>query len=323
MLSRALILAAVTLFIASGSSGPASAQNLDAGKSPGQIFASTCAVCHKSPRGLMKTVSPGALPGFLRQHYTTGTAMATSLSAYLTSNGAADPRARDTLTRQGREAKQGGAPEPAAEPRRGRRESDQAARPDADGLQGAPERGRRDPNSRRAARPEPGSPEAQPAGEAAHERTPGGRKQRVGKRGKPEEQVKPEEQAKPAHEEPRKDDVAAKPDATKPLDEAKPDAVKPDAAAPADAAKPAAPGDDGAKTATPTRPDPVPAVTPAPKPAEPGEARSAQAPAPSPGEGAAPEKSASEPPVAPPPAPPVAASPPPAPAGPPEPPISR
>ena len=94
MLSRALSLATVTLLIGCFAAAPAQAQatNLEAGKSPSQIFAGTCTACHKSPRGLLKTVPPGSLPGFLRQHYTTSPDMAALLSAYLISNGATDTR---------------------------------------------------------------------------------------------------------------------------------------------------------------------------------------------------------------------------------------
>ena len=58
MLSRALILATVMLLIGCFAAAPADAQatNLEAGKSPSQIFAGTCTACHKSPRGLLKTV---------------------------------------------------------------------------------------------------------------------------------------------------------------------------------------------------------------------------------------------------------------------------
>ena len=73
MLSRALSLATVTLLIGCLTAGAARAvENLDAGKSPSQIFSNTCSACHKSPRGLLKNTSPSSLPGFLRQHYTTG-----------------------------------------------------------------------------------------------------------------------------------------------------------------------------------------------------------------------------------------------------------
>ena len=83
MLSRALSLATVTLLIGCLAAVPVRAQNLDAGKSPSQIFSGTCTACHKSPRGLLKTVPAGSLPGFLRQHYTTSSDMATVLGAYL------------------------------------------------------------------------------------------------------------------------------------------------------------------------------------------------------------------------------------------------
>src|ERR1700709_94843 len=94
MLGRALSLAAVTLLIGCFAADPAQAQvqNLEAGKSPSQIFAGTCNACHKSPRGLLKTVAPGSLSGFLRQHYTTSSEMASLLSGYLISNGASDTR---------------------------------------------------------------------------------------------------------------------------------------------------------------------------------------------------------------------------------------
>ena len=83
MLSRALSLATVTLLIGCLTAGAARAvENLDAGKSPSQIFSNTCSACHKSPRGLLKNMSPSSLPGFLRQHYTTGTDMASLLSSY-------------------------------------------------------------------------------------------------------------------------------------------------------------------------------------------------------------------------------------------------
>src|ERR1700682_4554843 len=94
MLGRALSLATVTLLIGCFAAGAAHAQatNLEAGKSPSQIFAGTCTACHKSPRGLLKTVPASSLPGFLRQHYTTSGDMASVLSSFLVSNGATDTR---------------------------------------------------------------------------------------------------------------------------------------------------------------------------------------------------------------------------------------
>src|SRR6202012_5114251 len=118
MLSRALILATVTLLIGDLATAPAHAQatNLDAGKAPSQIFAGTCTVCHKSPRGLLKTVPAGSLPGFLREHYTTSSDMAGLLSSFLISNGASDARYNGNQPKLDKDAKPEA--EPAAETER-------------------------------------------------------------------------------------------------------------------------------------------------------------------------------------------------------------
>ena len=147
MLSRALSSATVMLLIGCLTAGVARAgENLDAGKSPSQIFSNTCSACHKSPRGLLKNTPASSLPGFLRQHYTTGTDMASVLSSYLISNGAADPRfqskdqskkdaRRDARQDARQDPRQDGRPE---QPERfGRRQppaapAQEASRPDAD-----------------------------------------------------------------------------------------------------------------------------------------------------------------------------------------------
>ena len=118
MLSRTLSLAAVANRIAWfasslacsslawSSPAAAQAQNLEAGKTPSQIFSSTCSLCHKSSRGMLKGIAPGALPGFLRQHYTTSSDMASAMSAFVISNGAADARlGGEGLTQQGKDSK--------------------------------------------------------------------------------------------------------------------------------------------------------------------------------------------------------------------------
>jgi hypothetical protein len=65
----------------------ADAQNIDAGKTPAQIFSDTCSSCHRNARELKRT---GA--GFLRSHYTTGQDEAAAMAAYLAGVGS-DPRA--------------------------------------------------------------------------------------------------------------------------------------------------------------------------------------------------------------------------------------
>ncbi|MEA2893010.1 MAG: hypothetical protein QOI05_3803 [Bradyrhizobium sp.] len=342
MLSRALSLATVMLLIGGFAAAPVRAQNLEAGKSPSQIFAGTCTACHKGARGLLKTVAPGSLPGFLRQHYTTSSEMASVLSAYLVSNGAADTR---YIGSQAKDAKQEPSGQPTQLDRYGRpirrAPTQEAARPDADGRvpQAEPE-GRQGRN--RLASPDGAKPagEGQTPAAAAEERGPDGRrlsaKQRLSKRGKPGEELPKPDAAKPdapmgeaAKGEASKDEKpsAANDQGTKP--EAKPDEVK------SESAKLDSPKGEGAKSDVPLRADPVPPVTPAPKSPE-GEAKPAE-PAPVPGESpsgspasTSASNAASDPPsggpaVAAPPAP-VAASPPPppvAPAGPPAPPISQ
>jgi hypothetical protein len=143
MLSRALRTATVTILIGWFTANPARAENLEAGKSPSQIFAGACSACHKGMRGLVKTVPPGSLPGFLRQHYTTSGDMAGLLSAYLLSNGASDPRGGSARAAKDAKSDQRPAAEPEqAETRFGRRRragtpeeavrTPDGARPDAD-----------------------------------------------------------------------------------------------------------------------------------------------------------------------------------------------
>src|SRR5260370_22774350 len=137
MLGRALSLATVTLLIGCFAAAPAwtQATNLEAGKSPSQIFAGTCNACHKSPRGLLKTVPPGSLQSFLRQHYTTSPAMASLLTSFLVSTGATDTRYGQAKDKDGKDAKPEGRPPGAADQldrfgRRLRPAPQEAARPE-------------------------------------------------------------------------------------------------------------------------------------------------------------------------------------------------
>jgi hypothetical protein len=241
MLSRALSLATVTLLIGCLTAGVARAvENLDAGKSPSQIFSNTCSACHKSPRGLLKSVSASSLPGFLRQHYTTGTDMAAVLSSYLISNGAADPRYQGRDQPKQKDAKQDGKPD--QPDRLGRRQppaapAQEASRPDADGApQGEGARPGRD--AKRLARPHTTPEAAKPAdGQApvqAATDSKSGVRQKQGRRGKPVTEEPPKtEQAAPgdaANEDPTRDAAKAETavrDSTK-TDPAKTDPAKTD-----------------------------------------------------------------------------------------------
>jgi hypothetical protein len=61
--------------------------NIDAGKTPAQMFADTCSNCHRRPQELKR-----ASAGFLRQHYTPGAQEAAAMANYLAGI-PADPRA--------------------------------------------------------------------------------------------------------------------------------------------------------------------------------------------------------------------------------------
>jgi len=331
MVNRALSLATATLLIGGFVMAPALAQNqnLEAGKSPAQIFAGACNACHKGPRGLMKTVSPGSLPGFLKEHYTTSPDMAALLSAYLISNGATDtryaakpgkdekpetpPGLTDQLGRRLRSALPQEAPRP---------DVDQAAKPDPDaaGLPQA-EPGRHGHGSKRLARSSESPDAARPAAEGqvpsqfGSDRGPDGRKSARQRRGRPGGDESPRIDVR--REEPAKSDVlqedGSKGEAVK-LEGSKPDGMKPPAESKPEstAIEPQKPA--GGDETPALRPDPVPLVTPAP---------AASAAASAAISNGALEPAAEPAAVAPQPPPQKAPPPPSSPAGPPAPPISQ
>lgn len=305
MLSRALSLATVTLLIGCLAAIPVRAQNLEAGKSASQIFAGTCSACHKSPRGLLRTVPAGSLPGFLRQHYTTSSDMASSLGGFLISNGATDTRVGSKPTEQPKGAKppEGAKPAEGAKPpeqldRFGRplrpaAPSQEAAKPEAQPQQAA----RPDPgapwsaqgrNAKRLARPGEAPDAAKPGvegqapvpGQAASERGPDGRKLTARhRRGRPGSDELPKTDAakdEPAKGEPATDDASrsetakvetgSKPENSK-SEGSKSEGAKSEGANPSGDGKPdsAASKESSGGETTALRADPVPPVTPAPK----------------------------------------------------------
>ena len=86
--------------------GAAQAENLDAGKSAPALFASTCATCHSSPRGLAKDRGASGLASFLQEHYTASPQSAASLAAYLIAN-PGSPRAKQERAATAPEEKAG------------------------------------------------------------------------------------------------------------------------------------------------------------------------------------------------------------------------
>lgn len=302
MSSRALSLATVLFLIGFGATDPVFAQatNLEAGKAPSQLFAQTCTVCHKSPRGLLKTVAPSSLPGFLRQHYTTSSDMAGVLASYLVSNGATDTRyqAKDG-GKDGKDKKDGAKDREAntSPEHQGRRQrSQEAAKPEGEGA-ATPAEGRQ----KRAARPaEEG---ARPEGQTVPEGRKGKRRAKPGT----EEAPKVDANAPSALERKSEPKVEpeTKPDSSKPAEksgESKPESAK---------------VEPRGNEAPALRPDPVPQVTPAqpaaaakpaeeatPKPVAPP-ANAEPAPAPKPRETAPPSSAAAPAESSGPPAPPI------------------
>jgi len=320
MSSRARMFAAVTLLVSCpvGPAAWAQAQNLEAGKSPSQLFAGTCNACHRSPRGLLKTVSAASLPGFLKEHYTTSSDMASQLSSYLISNGASDNR----QAKQGADAKQGSGSDQSD--RQGRRlrnaPSPETVRPDADNPSQS-ENGRQ--GRKRLARPGEASEETRrsPDGpEQALERSPEGRKMTAKpRRGKPgieeaptaiDEAPKAEpvmsDQVKDQPKDPAKDQAK---DQTKGETSKEEGTARSNDSGP-EAARLATQKDTSAGEQPLGRRDPVPPVTPAPPAVASGPSDAAASPKVPAATAEAPAVTASAPPA-------------PMPAGPPTPPISR
>jgi hypothetical protein len=94
--------------------GVAHAQNLDQGKPPAKLFASSCAGCHHSARGLAKGRFNLALFWFLQQHYTASSSSAWTLTSYLESvDGNQRNQARGAATKSSRRSSPA-SPRPAA-----------------------------------------------------------------------------------------------------------------------------------------------------------------------------------------------------------------
>ena len=304
MLSRALSLATVTLLISCLAAIPVRAQNLDAGKSPSQIFSGTCSACHKGPRGLLKSVPAGSLPGFLRQHYTTSSEMASQLSGFLISNGATDTRVGSKPTQQPKDARPA-VPEQLdrfGRPIRPAPPQQEAAKPEAEPQQAAKQDGL-GPDGRKSAAKQKltkrGKPDEPPKADAARDE--------AAKTEAAKEDTPHSETAKEATQEVAKDAVKETVTET-----AKDEAAKPHGEAQSQSAKVDAPKESGETPAL--RSDPVPPVTPAPPSmsAAVSKGTSESSPVPAPPPVRAPAMTASTPPL-----PPVA------PAGPPAPPISQ
>jgi hypothetical protein len=94
LFERSLFAVLIVVLAAALGAGPVTAQeDLTRGKTPAQLFASDCADCHKSPRGLTSRSNINALASFLRVHYTASRESAAAIAGYLVALGN-DPAAR-------------------------------------------------------------------------------------------------------------------------------------------------------------------------------------------------------------------------------------
>ena len=147
---------------------PASAQeNLYGNKTPAQIFASDCAICHKSPQGLSKAGGPLGLglEGFLREHYTASRESAAALAKYVQSMDSG-PAAPEKNTKRS-------ASKPAAK-KPGDGKDGKAAGGKASGEPKGDAKGEPKPEAKPEAKPEPKSeakPESKPAEAAKPEKS--------------------------------------------------------------------------------------------------------------------------------------------------------
>src|SRR5471032_2381409 len=86
--------------LAAGFAGGAGAQeNLDQGKSAAQLFASDCAICHKTTAGLSRGRVLG-LDSFLREHYTASRESAAAIANYIQTTDKGPPAAAPARTKK-------------------------------------------------------------------------------------------------------------------------------------------------------------------------------------------------------------------------------
>ena len=131
-------------------------ENLDFGKTPAQLYASDCAICHKSPQGL--AAKGGGLLGlesFLREHYTASRESAAAIAGYLRAAGNA-PAAKP-----GRAGKR---PPKAATPKGDDKAKGVEKKPDAskpgETKSGEAKSGEGKPGAAKPAAPKPAKPKA-------------------------------------------------------------------------------------------------------------------------------------------------------------------
>ena len=127
-------------------------ENLDFGKSPAQLFASDCAICHKSPQGLAaKGGGMLGLESFLRQHYTASRESAAAIAGYLRAAGNAPAAAGRTGKRPPKSGTPKGDDKAKAGDKKPGEKKPEAAKPDEP-----------KPADSKASEPKPAEPKTEP-----------------------------------------------------------------------------------------------------------------------------------------------------------------
>ena len=172
---RISFVAALALSLAAVAPMALAQTNIDQGKTPAEIFANDCAVCHKTPRGLAAGKNSLMLSGFLREHYTASRDQAAALAAYVLGAGGSGPAPPATAQKPGSDRTRAAVEEPKSgeprtaepkiaepkgdakgEPKTAARPTHPSAKPEEEGRPVTASRGRKQ-------EPEPVAPVQEPA----------------------------------------------------------------------------------------------------------------------------------------------------------------
>jgi hypothetical protein len=187
--------------------GPAAAQeNLDAGKSGAQLYASDCLICHKSAQSFAKGLSGGGLEGFLRKHYTASRESAAAITAYLrdVGNGKSTAKPPATSNRKTR-AKAALPPRRPVEPK-----SSSGSKPSAPKASDVTQPEKKQPDEKQPEKKPAAAKDQSSVGERAEAKAPA-----------PKPAEREPADSKPTAAKPAPDKIEAKPD--KPASETKPE----------------------------------------------------------------------------------------------------
>jgi hypothetical protein len=78
-----IVLPAISFITVCITNSASSQENLESGKTAAQLYATDCAICHKSPQSVTQAPGIFGLESFLREHYTASREAAASIAAYL------------------------------------------------------------------------------------------------------------------------------------------------------------------------------------------------------------------------------------------------